>query len=186
MNAYQRRDAPHRTIAISESPVLVLWAAVVAERLGFDRSEALSLGKAFVRMKVRAKGPRVGSFKAHEENATEARRKTPGDEFWVELCGRSVPVINTGGGIRAVLGTSIVAPKVAQESLVSAFGNDLDAARKAMSKLAESYLPKELANIAFVLYEQFRPKMPAGARDWATKGELDLGLIVKLSDRNRC
>ena len=36
----------HRTISINRAPVLTLWAAVVAQRLGFDEDEALSLGKA--------------------------------------------------------------------------------------------------------------------------------------------
>ena len=35
-----------KTILINRAPVLTLWAAVVAERLGFNRDEALSLGKA--------------------------------------------------------------------------------------------------------------------------------------------
>jgi hypothetical protein len=35
-----------RTILVNRAPVLTLWASVVAERLGFDRDEALSLGKA--------------------------------------------------------------------------------------------------------------------------------------------
>ena len=34
------------TVSINRAPVLTLWAAVVAERLGFDEDEALSLGKA--------------------------------------------------------------------------------------------------------------------------------------------
>jgi hypothetical protein len=33
------------TIEINRAPVLTLWASVVAERLGYDREEALSLGK---------------------------------------------------------------------------------------------------------------------------------------------
>ncbi len=33
-------------ILINRAPVLTLWAAVVAERLGFNHDEALSLGKA--------------------------------------------------------------------------------------------------------------------------------------------
>jgi hypothetical protein len=33
-------------ILINRAPALTLWAAVVAERLGFKRDEALSLGKA--------------------------------------------------------------------------------------------------------------------------------------------
>jgi len=31
---------------IDRAPVLTLWASVVAERLGFDRDEALTLGRA--------------------------------------------------------------------------------------------------------------------------------------------
>jgi hypothetical protein len=34
------------TVTINRAPVLTLWAAVVAERLGFERVEALTLGKA--------------------------------------------------------------------------------------------------------------------------------------------
>ena len=35
-----------RTIYINRAPVFTLWAAVVAERLGFRRDEALTLGRA--------------------------------------------------------------------------------------------------------------------------------------------
>ena len=35
-----------RTISINRAPVLTLWAAVVAQRLGFEEDEALTLGKA--------------------------------------------------------------------------------------------------------------------------------------------
>ena len=34
------------TIKVNRAPVLTLWAAVVAERLGFDRPTALTLGQA--------------------------------------------------------------------------------------------------------------------------------------------
>ena len=34
------------TIEVNRAPVLTLWAAVVAEELGFDTAEALTLGKA--------------------------------------------------------------------------------------------------------------------------------------------
>ena len=35
-----------RTVYINRAPLLTLWAAVVAERLGFRRDEALTLGRA--------------------------------------------------------------------------------------------------------------------------------------------
>jgi len=35
-----------KTISINRAPVLTLWAAVVAQRLGFNEDEALTLGRA--------------------------------------------------------------------------------------------------------------------------------------------
>ena len=35
-----------KTISINRAPVLTLWAAVVAQGLGFDEDESLTLGKA--------------------------------------------------------------------------------------------------------------------------------------------
>ena len=56
-----------RTISINRAPVLTLWAAVVAERLGFHREEALTLGKALAGLNAQSKGRRLGIFKPHEE-----------------------------------------------------------------------------------------------------------------------
>ena len=38
--------ATTQTITINRAPVLTLWAAVVAGRLGYDRDEAATLGRA--------------------------------------------------------------------------------------------------------------------------------------------
>jgi hypothetical protein len=35
-----------KSISINRAPVLTLWATVVAGRLGFERDEALTLGRA--------------------------------------------------------------------------------------------------------------------------------------------
>jgi hypothetical protein len=35
-----------QTISVNRAPVLTLWAAVVAQRLGFDENEALTRGHA--------------------------------------------------------------------------------------------------------------------------------------------
>ena len=43
-------------IKINRAPVLTLWAAVVAERLGFDRPTALTLGQAVAGSSAYAKG----------------------------------------------------------------------------------------------------------------------------------
>jgi type II secretory pathway component PulK len=64
---------PTKTISINRAPVLTLWAAVVAERLGFDQDEALTLGKAVAGLNAQAKGQRLGIFKPHEETVKKAR-----------------------------------------------------------------------------------------------------------------
>ena len=84
-----------KTISINRAPVLTLWAAVVAERLGFDEDEGLSLGKALAGLTAQTKGRRLGIYKPHEEGAKEAREKERGEEFWIELCGRPLPAKNT-------------------------------------------------------------------------------------------
>src|SRR4051812_24765632 len=47
-------------IHVNRAPVLTLWAAVVAERLGFERDEALTLGRALAGLTAHAKGAGAG------------------------------------------------------------------------------------------------------------------------------
>ena len=47
------------TATINRAPVLTSWAAVVAERLGFDREEALTLGKSVAGLTAQSKGQRI-------------------------------------------------------------------------------------------------------------------------------
>jgi hypothetical protein len=175
---------PDRALSINRAPVLTLWAAVVAERLGFDENEALSLGKALAGLTAQSKGRRLGIYKPHEAGAKQAREKDRGEEFWIELCGRPVPAKNTEDGVRAVHGTQVVDPASARRYLQSKFGDDLGPARSAMENLAKSYPPKELAERSYPLYEGFRPAIPSGVKGWGSKGELDLGLIERLARKS--
>ena len=61
------------TVTINRAPVLTLWAAVVAKRLGFAWPEALSLGKALAGLDAQSKGRRLGIFKPPEQRAKKAR-----------------------------------------------------------------------------------------------------------------
>ncbi len=171
------------TITINRAPVLTLWAAVVAKRLGFSWPEALSLGKALAGLNAQAKGRRLGIFKPHEEHATKARRKPHAEEFRIEICGRPVPATNTPEGIRAVKGTQVVSPESCAAYLERTFGGALEPARNAMEELARAYKPTELALEAFGLYEKFRPKVPDGVKGWGAKGVLDLQRVRRLAAR---
>ncbi|MGH9680321.1 MAG: hypothetical protein ACRD4Y_10255 [Candidatus Acidiferrales bacterium] len=168
------------TIEINRAPVLTLWAAVVAERLGFDRDEALTLGKAVAGLNAQSKGRRLGIFKPAPEGIRKARARKRGEEFFVELFGRHVPAINTPDGMRAAIRNQPIDPPSVERYLASKFGDSLDAARAAMRDLAKAFRPDELASHAFGLYERFRPAIPEGVRGWGAKGVLDLNRIRSL------
>ena len=174
---------PAKTVSINRAPVLTLWAAVVAQRLGFDEDESLTLGKALAGLNAQTKGRSLGIFKPHEEKPKKAREKERDKTFRIELCGRPVPAKNTDDGIRAVKGAQVIEPDGVRRYLDGKFGEDLKAVRSAMQKLAKAYKPSELANNAYALYEQFRPAIPTGKKGWGAKGDLDLELIGKLAKK---
>ena len=167
-------------ILIYRAPVLTLWAAVVAERLGFKRDEALSLGKALAGLNAQSKGRRLGIFKPTPKELKKAREQERDEEFWVDLLGRAIPAVNTEAGVRAVAKSKPIAPEGVERYLEGKFGDALARARKAMMELAGGLEPDELASRAFGLYEQFRPSIPEGVQGWGAKGELDWGLSRKL------
>jgi len=169
------------TILINRAPVLTLWAATVAERLGFAWEEALSLGKAVAGLNAQAKGRALGIFEPRPEKVKEARERKRGEEFWVQLCGRSVPAKNTADGVRAVTGNMPVGPQSVQRYLSQKFGEGLELVRNTMKELATAFEPQDLAAQAFSLYEIFRPEIPRGRKGWGAKGVLDLDLIRSLA-----
>src|SRR5579859_6397019 len=120
-----------KTISINRAPVLTLWAAVVAQRLGFDEDEALTLGKSVAGLNAQAKGRKLGIFKPHKEKPKKAREKERGERFLIEVCGRAVPATNTDEGIRAVQKGKPIDPDGVRSYLEDKFGDDLKAARSA-------------------------------------------------------
>jgi hypothetical protein len=173
-----------KKVQINRAAVLTVWATIVAQRFGFNKKEALTLGKAVAGLNAQAKGRRLGIFKPHEQKAKEARDKKRGEEFWIEVCGRPVPAKNTDDGIRAVKGDTAIEPASVQRYLETKFGDKLEVVVAALTELAKAYRPKELAQAAYPLYEKFRPAVPAGKAGWGAKGDLDLALLKKLTKRN--
>jgi len=171
------------TVLVNRAPVLTLWAAVVAERQGFDHQAALSLGKALAGLNAQSKGRSLGIFKPAEHPEGIPRKKAaPGEEFRVELLGRFVAAGTRDEGVRAVVKDKPVGAEGVERYLEEKFGPGLQAVERAMKILADSFKPAELAAIAFSLYERFRPDIPAGVRGWGAKGELDLKRIESLKN----
>lgn len=170
------------TLKINRAPVLTLWAAVVAERMGYDRDAALTLGRALAGMNAYSKGKSLGIIEEAEESEERERaRREPEDEYPIEVLGRPVRAVETPQGVRATSNGEPINPASVERYLAGKFKDRLEDVRKAMFELAESMPPRELERRAYDLYEQFRPEIPSGTRGWGAYGELDLDQIRALA-----
>lgn len=173
------------TVTVNRAPVLTMWAAVVAERLGYKRGEALTLGRAVAGKDAVSKGRRLGIMKPAARSAEQEaeRGAVRAGAKMVELLGRGIVVQRTPEGLRAMEERGVSDPASVERYLESKFGAALEDTLEAMRELAAAYPPRELADAAFPLYERFRPAIPAGVRGWGVKGVLDLKLIRKMAKR---
>jgi hypothetical protein len=104
--------------------VLTLWAAVVAEVLGFDHDEALTLGREVAGLNANSKGVSLGPFQPTPKEVQEQRRKMRKEEtVTVALLHRAVPVKHTDDGLRALSAESPTRPESVQKYLESKFGD---------------------------------------------------------------
>lgn len=169
-------------LTINRAPVLTLWAAVVAERLGFDRDEALTLGRAVAGLNAYSKGKSLGLFSPTPEDVRQKRKAAREREgFSVDLLQRAVPVTRTGEGLRALSKDKPIEPESVRKYLESKFDDALDDATEAMRTLAGSVGAGELAEVGFNLYEEFRPDIPSGTKGWGAKGRLDLDKLRSMA-----
>ena len=142
-------------LKINRTPVMILWAAVVAsQKLDYDWNESLSLASAVSALNARAKGISIGtrnedSFLYDMASDTEARRGIP-------LLGREVPARNmyptelkdgTRGDVCMVRGVSeagaTIAPSQVHNYLQNAYKTDWVEAYSAFCILAESRSKEE-------------------------------------------
>lgn len=174
-----------KTVKINRAPVMTLWATVVAERMGYQPEEALTLGQAVASMNAYSKGRNLGIYeeKSEEEEKEEKQREEKENGTFVKVLSRNVPAVKTPEGLRATDEGRPINPASVQRYLHGKFGNDYNDVRKAMQDLAESYSPDELKKKAYSLYEKFRPEVPQGTRGWGARGELDLHKIRSLENK---
>jgi hypothetical protein len=161
---------------------MTLWAAVVAEHLGFDEDEALTMGRVVAGLNAYSKGKALGIYTPHPKTLKEERKRLEGeDALHVDLLHRAVPVVRTPEGLRAVSKDKPVTPENVQRYLVSKVKEALPQVRAAMGMLAASLSPQDLATRAYEVYEHFRPAVPAGVKGWGAVGELDLDKLRSLA-----
>jgi hypothetical protein len=168
------------TILVNRAPVLTLWAAVVAERVGHPPDTALTLGRAVTGSAARVKARSLGreERKADREAETPRLRLKP-ETAPVFLLGKEIHLLpNEDGELRAADGERPADPGAVQRYLTKAFGERLEDVRAAMRQLAARHDPMALNRIGFRLYETFRPEVPPGNEGWAAKAVLDVNKIL--------
>ena len=160
-----------RIIRINRAPVLTLWAAVVAGRLGFLPDTALTMGQALAGMTAYAKGVRLGIYAPPEPRPHEPAPPPPAGAAvarTVELLGRQLHVADTDYGQRAISKGELVEPEAVERYLRGKFGDALDAVRAELQQLAARVSPERLNREGFHLYcssvRRCRPTSAAGAQ----------------------
>ncbi len=170
------------SLMINRAPVLTLWAAVVAETLGFDHEEALTLGRAVAGLNAYSKGVSLGLFRPTPKAVREQRQRMRKDEVViVDLLCRAVPARHTDQGLRALSNDRLISPESVKRYLESKFGDALEEVYEVMKGLARSLSTSDLAEKAYSLYEKFRPEIPSGKKGWGAKGKLDLEALRRIS-----
>lgn len=147
---------------------------MVAERLGFDPDESLTIGQAVAGLNAYAKGVRRGIYTPEPASVKAERKKLPPEKvLHVAVLHRAVPMVQTDQGLRALKKDKPVSPASVRKYLASKFGDALPDVNAAMEKLAAAFTPEELGHRGYEFYEQFRPVIPSGVRGWGAPGDLD-------------
>ncbi|KAI9448021.1 hypothetical protein H4582DRAFT_1802753 [Lactarius indigo] len=171
----------HKSAVVNRAPVMMAWACVVAERLGFSREEALSIASVYTEMNAISKGVSIGVY----DKKREADLKTGhagGTQPYVDILGRRVPLYRNASGAWRAFTTedsdgSGSAPGAAYGYITRALRQTAPAVLGAMRLLAESYNdPVELNRVGFALYADFRPEVTG----WGKRGELRCEVILAL------
>jgi len=117
----------------------VNWAAVVAEVLGFEHDEALSLGRAVAGLNAYSKGVSLGLFQQTPKEVQEQWRNMRKKEaVTVDLLHRAVPAKRTDEGLRALSGESPIRSESVQKCLESNFRDALEDVSKVVLELPKS------------------------------------------------
>jgi hypothetical protein len=166
-------------LKINRAPVLTLWGAIVAMRLGHPENTALTLGRAVAGSAARVKARSIGREERRADRDAETPKLRPDHVTApVFLLGKNIRLLpNADGELRAADGDQPADPEAVQRYLTKAFGDRLDEVREAMEELASRYEPAELNRIGFRLYEAFRPDIPSGNAGWGARGELEIDKI---------
>ncbi|PIL37119.1 hypothetical protein GSI_00811 [Ganoderma sinense ZZ0214-1] len=163
-----------KSTVINRAPIMMAWAFVVAERMGFQREEALSIASVYTEMNAISKGVSLGLYKDGKQDGREASRT--GSQPYVELMGRRPLYQTANSQWRALSAGAPVPPTSAFSYITRALRQTAPNIVGALRLLAESFPPKELNEKGFSLYADFRPQ----SEGWGQRGEVRCSTILGL------
>jgi hypothetical protein len=178
-------------ILVNRSPVLTLWAAIVAMTIfpkmndngSLTLEEALSFGSALASITAKGKGEHLGIFTPSATVETSHHNKNTGDDDndgsrrTFSLMGTTLQIVSTSAGLRALGADSKEQEpektwKLLKQRFGTALGHVAHEMRQAAKKAGDG-----LEATAFDFYIHIRPNIPSGTKGWGAHGHLDINKI---------
>jgi len=169
------------TILINRSPILTLWATVVAKKVfSITLEEALTFGSAYAAECARTKGSSLGIYsegsKHYCTTAASSAEEMEGQKF--SLMNQTIPANQTVNGLRAIGYGKEQDPHGIWKSLTKKLGENLSFVLEKMEEAADQ-AGEDLEATAYSYYIRIRPDIPQGTKGWGAHGHLE---VSKLSD----
>ncbi|TCD69650.1 hypothetical protein EIP91_006667 [Steccherinum ochraceum] len=171
---------------INRAPIMTAWSFIVAERLGFQREEALSIASVYTEMNAISKGVSIGIYDKGKGKGVEATRG--GSQPYVDLMGRRKILIgflihNSGCQWRALSSGTPVSPSAAFSYITRTLKQTAPQIVGALRLLGASYSPAELNRTGYAMYAEFRPEVDGWGKRSELKCSTILGLRKKVEDK---
>ncbi|KAJ7754232.1 hypothetical protein DFH07DRAFT_868610 [Mycena maculata] len=163
-----------KSTVVNRAPLMTAWSTLVAERLGFQREEALSIASVFTELNAVSKGVSMGIYKQGTERGMEASKA--GSQPFVDLMGRSPLFQTQNSQWRALSNGTAIQPSTAFSYISRALRQTTPHIIGALRLLVESFTPEEINAKAWGLYAEFRPEVNGWGERAEVKCEKILGL----------
>ncbi|EIW71720.1 hypothetical protein TREMEDRAFT_28164 [Tremella mesenterica DSM 1558] len=192
------------TVTTNRAPVKTAWVFVVAQRMGFDTQESLSIAHVYVHLSSLKHALMLGNILTPQETkeAEEELRELPGEEKrrkvssgklrgrgrkeeeddvkvgssqpWVGIM-KAIPVVERSDGSWRALEKGVpVEPSQAYLYISRAFKEYTSHVIGALRLLADSWTPDELNRMGLSMYNAFKPDV----EKWGQRGTLECAKIL--------
>ncbi|KAJ6628697.1 hypothetical protein B0H10DRAFT_1940108 [Mycena sp. CBHHK59/15] len=168
-----------KSTVVNRAPLMTAWSTLVAERLGFQREEALSIASVYTELNAISKGVALGVFKEGKERGMEASKG--GSQPYVELMGRRPLFQTQNSQWRALSNGTAVPPSTAFSYISRALRQTTPHIMGALRLLVESFTPQEINAKAWGLYAEFRPDV----KGWGERSEVKCETILALRKKTK-